>query len=130
MLRTLCPILMTIKSSPCSQKFETAKHQRSVRSINSHISILTLRLPFIRRNGSKRLFLLVHHLKPLSSHWIKGRPPEISIFPCPWPFFPVGSNTSQSVLLQPQLIFSMLFSPVLGSFYPEVSIEGLSQCMA
>ena len=64
-------------------------------------------------------------LKPLSSHWNIGRPPGISIFPCPWPFFPVGSNSSQSVLLQPQLIFSMLFSGVLGSVYPEVPSKGM-----
>ena len=69
-------------------------------------------------------FVILFSLRPLSPHWNIGRPPEISIFPCPWPFFPVGSNSSQSVLLQPQLIFSMLFSAVLGSFYPEVSIEG------
>ena len=73
--------------------------------------------------ASKRLSTYL--LKPLSSHWNIGRPPGISIFPCPWPFFPVGSNSSQSVLLQHQLIFSMLFSGVLGSVYPEVPSKGM-----
>jgi len=65
---------------------------------------------------SRPILLLL--LKPLRSHWNRGRPQETSIFPCPWPLFPIGSNSSQSVLLQTQLFFSTLFLAFFGSFYP------------
>ena len=82
------------------------------------------RVGYSRYTTRKPCITNLSHIKPLSSHWNIGRPPEIYIFPCPWRLFPVGSSSVRFVVLQPQLIFFMLFSAFLGSFFPEVVIEG------